>query len=68
MTDKTQKIIETFLEEPRFSKREELASFAKGLRELISQFSYNHFHLDGDHGIDVVNVRDILKVIEELEK
>ena len=67
MTDKTQKIIETFLREPKFSKRDEKGSFANALRELINQFAYNHFHLDGDHGIDVVNVRDIMSLIRELE-
>lgn len=37
------------------------------LRELVTQLSYTHLYLDGDHGIEVVNVRDIYKVIQELE-
>jgi hypothetical protein len=37
------------------------------LKELINQYSYNHLHIDGDHGLDVINVRHILKLIEELE-
>jgi hypothetical protein len=39
------------------------AAFCK-LTELVR---YNHFHLDGDHGIDVVNVKDIDTVIQQLE-
>ena len=37
------------------------------LRELINQCSYNNFDIDGDHGINVVNVKDIMSIIEELE-
>jgi hypothetical protein len=36
------------------------------LRELINQCSYNNFDIDGDHGINVVNVKDIMSIIEEL--
>ena len=41
---------------------------AQTLRELIKHYSYNHFYLDGDRGIDVINVKDIMKIIEELDK
>ena len=37
------------------------------LRELINQCAYNHFFVDGDHGCDVVNVKDIMSIIDELE-
>lgn len=37
------------------------------LKELVRQYAYNHLHIDGDHGLDVINVKDILKVIKELE-
>lgn len=37
------------------------------LQELINQCAYNNFNIDGDHGIDVVNVKDIMTIIEELE-
>jgi hypothetical protein len=40
---------------------------AATLRELVKQYAYNNFHIDGDHGIDVINVKDLMKVIEELE-
>lgn len=41
---------------------------ALALREVVKQHSYTHLYLDGDHGIGVVNVRDILKICEELEQ
>jgi DNA-binding LytR/AlgR family response regulator len=40
---------------------------AGALRELIKQCGYTNFDLDGDHGMLVVNVRDILGIIEVLE-
>ena len=41
---------------------------AEALRELINQCGYDNFNIDGDHGIIVVNVRDILGIIEVLEE
>ena len=38
------------------------------LRELVNQCAYTHLHIDGDHGIGVVNVKDIMSIIDELEK
>jgi len=38
------------------------------LRELVNQCAYTHLHIDGDHGIGVVNVKDIIGIIDELEK
>lgn len=40
---------------------------AEAFRELINQCGYGNFNLDGDHGILVVNVRDILGIIEVLQ-
>lgn len=40
---------------------------AEALKELINQCGYDNFNIDGDHGILVVNVRDILGIIEVLE-
>jgi hypothetical protein len=37
------------------------------LRELVNQCAYTNFHIDGDHGLDVVNVKDIMSIIDELE-
>jgi hypothetical protein len=36
-------------------------------RELIYQCGYNNFDIDGDHGMLVINVRDVLGIIEVLE-
>jgi hypothetical protein len=41
--------------------------YAALLRELINQCGYNNFDVDGDHGILVINVRDVLGIIEVLE-
>jgi len=37
------------------------------LRTLAEELGYNNFNIDGDHGINVVNVKDILKLADELE-
>jgi hypothetical protein len=41
--------------------------YAAVLRELINQCGYYNFDVDGDHGLLVVNVRDILGMVEVLE-
>jgi hypothetical protein len=71
-TNNAQKLVDAFDERyenlgPFDDNWQELC-IAQTLRELITQYAYNHFHLDGDHGIDVINVKDIKKIIEELEK
>jgi hypothetical protein len=38
------------------------------LRTLIEELGYNNFNIDGDHGINVVNVKDILEIIQILEE
>jgi hypothetical protein len=42
--------------------------YAALLRELINQCGYDNFDVDGDHGLLVVNVRDVLGIIEVLEE
>jgi hypothetical protein len=37
------------------------------LREVVAQLGYTHLYVDGDHGLGVVNIRDIIKVCDELE-
>jgi hypothetical protein len=37
------------------------------LRTLVEELGYDNYHIDGDHGIGVVNVKDILKLADELE-
>ena len=41
--------------------------YAALLRELINQCGYDNYNVDGDHGLLVVNVRDVLGIIEVLE-
>jgi hypothetical protein len=41
--------------------------YAAVLRTLVTELSYFNFNVDGDHGIGVVNVKDILKLVDELE-
>lgn len=40
---------------------------AEAFKELINQCGYDNFNIDGDHGILVINVRDVLGIIEVLE-
>jgi hypothetical protein len=42
--------------------------YAALLRELINQCGYDNYNVDGDHGILVINVRDVLGIIEVLEE
>jgi hypothetical protein len=42
--------------------------YAALLRELIYQCGYDNYNVDGDHGILVVNVRDIIGIVEVLEE
>ena len=41
--------------------------YAALLRELINQCGYDNYNVDGDHGMLVINVRDVLGIIEVLE-
>jgi hypothetical protein len=41
--------------------------YAAVLRTLAEELGYNNFNIDGDHGIGVVNVKDILALADELE-
>jgi hypothetical protein len=68
MNDKAQKIWWAFCSELSTPSTDEMKeALSSALNELINQYSYNHLHIDGDHGLDVINVRHILKLIEELE-
>ena len=37
------------------------------LRTLVTELGYDNYHIDGDHGIGVVNIKDILTLADELE-
>jgi hypothetical protein len=65
---KAQKIVEATMEHtlrPRKGDRERVITSA--FRSLIEQCGYSNFNIDGDHGMLVVNVKDILDIIEVLE-
>ena len=38
------------------------------LRTLVTELGYDNYHIDGDHGIGVVNVKDILEIVKVLEE
>ena len=38
------------------------------LRTLVEELGYDNFNIDGDHGIGVVNIKDILEIIQILEE
>ena len=38
------------------------------LRTLVTELGYDNYHIDGDHGIGVVNIKDILEIIQILEE
>ena len=38
------------------------------LRTLVTELGYDNYHIDGDHGIGVVNIKDILEIIKILEE
>jgi hypothetical protein len=37
------------------------------LKTLVEELGYDNFNIDGDHGMLVINVRDVLGIIEILE-
>jgi hypothetical protein len=41
--------------------------YAAVLRTLVEELGYDNYHIDGDHGIGVVNIKDILALADELE-
>jgi hypothetical protein len=64
-----EKIVEVTMEHtlrPKGGNRERV--LAAAFRELINQCGYDNYHIDGDHGILVINVRDVLGIIETLEE
>ena len=38
------------------------------LRTLVEELGYDNYHIDGDHVIGVVNIKDILEIIQILEE
>jgi len=69
MTTRAHKIWEAFcgeLTQPATDDMRE--ALATALKEVINQLGYTHLYVDGDHGLGVVNIRDIMSIIEELEE
>jgi hypothetical protein len=65
---KAQKIVEATMEHTlRPQKGDRECVIASAFRSLIEQCGYSNFNIDGDHGMLVVNVKDILDIIEVLE-
>jgi hypothetical protein len=60
MTKRTQKILETFLREPKFSKRNEISSLINVLREIVSDYE------SWEDGTYMVKSKDILEIADEL--
>jgi hypothetical protein len=69
MINDAQKIVDATMHLTLRPKQHDRAQvIAAALRELINQYAYSNFNLDGDHGIDVINVKDIKKLIGHLEQ
>jgi hypothetical protein len=62
MTERTQKILETFLHEPKFSKRNEISSLINVLREIVSDYE------SWEDGTYMVKSKDILEIADELDE
>jgi hypothetical protein len=63
-----QKIVEATMEHtlrPQKGDRERV--IAEAFLALVGECGYSNFNIDGDHGMLVVNVKDILDIIEVLE-
>lgn len=37
------------------------------IRSLIEELGYDNFNIDGDHGMEVIDVKDLLTLIDELK-
>ena len=62
MTERAQKILETFLREPKFSKRNEISSLINVLREIVSDYE------SWEDGTYMVKSKDILEIADELDE
>jgi hypothetical protein len=62
MKEQAQKVLETFLWEPKFSKRDEKSALIRALKELINQLQ------KGTTVGAVIMCDDVLELCEELKK
>ena len=64
-----EKIVEVTMEHtlrPKGGNRERV--LASAFLALVGECGYSNFNMDGDHGILVINVRDVLGIVETLEE
>ena len=64
-----EKIVEVTMEHtlrPKRGNRERV--LASAFLALVGECGYSNFNMDGDHGMLVINVRDVLGIIEILEE
>ena len=64
-----EKIVEVTMEHtlrPKRGNRERVV--ASAFLALVGECGYSNFNMDGDHGILVINVRDVLGIVETLEE
>jgi hypothetical protein len=68
MTERAQKILETFLREPKFSKRNEISSLINVIREIVNEFHY--YQCCEEEGVEdmVVDARVLYELANELEE
>jgi hypothetical protein len=67
MTERAKKILETFLHEPKFSKRNEISSLINVIREIVNEFQY--YQCCEEEGVEdmVVDARVLYELANELE-
>ena len=66
---RAQKILETFLREPKFSKRNEISSLINVLREIVSDYeSIVSDYESWEDGTYMVKSKDILEIADELDE
>ena len=64
-----EKIVEVTMEHtlrPKSGNRERV--LASAFLALVGECGYSNFNMDGDHGMLVINVRDVLGIVETLEE
>jgi hypothetical protein len=61
MTERTQKILKTFLREPKFSKRNEISALTNVLREIANCFEWDSY------GLAELCADDFNEIADELE-
>lgn len=71
MTDdiktKAQKVMEQFLWEPKFSKRDEKLALVRAIKEVVNQLQYQSFHEIEEYlQLDAIEVIELCEELKEL--